>query len=66
MINRKHICALNSLPSPLKFWKKKKKKPYMEYTDKKRRRRGSAHMPIQRINSKKHQNCINNNNVLKN
>ena len=46
--------------------KKKKKKPYMEYTDKKRRRRGSAHMPIQRINSKKHQNCINNNNVLKN
>ena len=38
----------------------------MEYTDKKRRRRGSAHMPIQRINSKKHQNCINNNKVLKN
>ena len=42
------------------------KKPNMKYIDKKRRRRGSAHMPIQRINSKKHQNCINNNNVLKN
>ena len=25
MINRKHICALNSLPSHLKFLKKKKK-----------------------------------------